>query len=331
MKRLILPLLLLATPALAQQLPSPQFQNLFVAGTTTTGGTITGSGFLTPNTTYDLATQPGNIRLNYLQTTLAPSVATNNIWENDNSFVYVKGPGAANGEINVKHAYLEIEPGATVGSAEAVESSMSNAGTLGGFSNYLAAATNGAAGTVNTMQGFVYIPQNLNTTAGSVIISSAIDVEPMIGGGALPTYNYAIRVRDPLAAIATAGNVAIGSILPPPQNQMLSIFGPDTSGGTYPFVIRNSAGNIFIVTDSGVTSVGPVLQVGLGSANTFEFDATSAGATPFLKMAGGDANVGLNFVLAGTGALQINGTPGVTCSGTPTASFASTRGLVTHC
>ena len=293
--------------------------------------TVTGSGFLTPNTVYDLATVGGNIRNTYLQTTLAPSVATTNIWENANSFVYVNGPGAANGEINVIHAFLQVNPGASVGTAEGFESSMANNGTLGGFTDYLAAATNGATSNTNTMQGFVYIPQNLNTTAGSVVISAALDVEPMIGGGAQPTYSYAMRVRDTHASIATVSNAVIGSISPQPLNQMLTIFGPDTLGNTFPLTIKNTSGNIFVVTDSGVTSVGQVLQVGLGMANTFEFDATSAGTTPGIKMLGGDANVGLNFILAGTGVLQANGVPGVTCSGAPTASYASTRGLVTHC
>ena len=31
------------------------------------------------------------------------------------------------------------------------------------------------------------------------------------------------------------------------------------------------------------------------------------------------------------GARQANGTAGVTCSGTPTSSFATINGLVTHC
>ena len=189
---------LLSTAAFAQQapinpanLPSP----LPTKGITDTGGIastkpVTGSGFLTPNTAYDLATVGGNIRNTYLQTTLAPSVDTTNIWENANSFVYVNGPGVAHWRRDQRDT--RVSPGKSWRfgwhGRKALESSMAEQWNSGRFHReYLAAATNGATSNTNTMQGFVYIPQNLNTTAGKVlaVISAALTIEPtLIGAGA---------------------------------------------------------------------------------------------------------------------------------------------------
>ena len=57
----------------------------------------------------------------------------------------------------------------------------------------------------------------------------------------------------------------------------------------------------------------------------------SNAGSPTLAANGTDANVNINFLPKGTGVLQLNGSPGVTCSGAPSSSFTSTKGLVTHC
>jgi hypothetical protein len=57
----------------------------------------------------------------------------------------------------------------------------------------------------------------------------------------------------------------------------------------------------------------------------------SSGNTPTLAAIGGPAAINVGLAPKGTGTVVINSTPGVTCSGTPTSSFASTKGIVTHC
>jgi hypothetical protein len=71
------------------------------------------------------------------------------------------------------------------------------------------------------------------------------------------------------------------------------------------------------VNTSTADTGGVYIQGGTTSVTIGSFGA--AGALP------------INFAPQTAGALRINGTPGVTCAGTPTASFASTLGLVTHC
>ena len=42
-------------------------------------------------------------------------------------------------------------------------------------------------------------------------------------------------------------------------------------------------------------------------------------------------NMDMLVTTLGTGTIKINGTAGLTCSGTPSSSFASVKGVVTHC
>ena len=66
------------------------------------------------------------------------------------------------------------------------------------------------------------------------------------------------------------------------------------AGAQYPIVINNDVGNAFYVRDTGDAQVGGTLTV--------------AGIYKVRRV-----------------------TPGVTCTGAPTASFASAGGIVTHC
>jgi hypothetical protein len=68
-----------------------------------------------------------------------------------------------------------------------------------------------------------------------------------------------------------------------------------------------------------------------GAVNFIQVNAGLTGVPVVFQASGTDPNINIEFVPKGTGVLQIGATLGVTCSGTPTASFASTGGLVTHC
>jgi len=81
--------------------------------------------------------------------------------------------------------------------------------------------------------------------------------------------------------------------------------------------------NIFKAADGALGAVPNYIQITNASTGNTVSIGPSSGSV--------DANTGLNLVTQGTGVIQINGTPGVTCSGTPTASFAVTKGVVTHC
>jgi len=67
------------------------------------------------------------------------------------------------------------------------------------------------------------------------------------------------------------------------------------------------------------------------AVNFFNIQGGIAGNPPLIQASGTDPNINLELAPKGTGVLQFANTPGVTCAGTPTASFASTGGLVTHC
>lgn len=66
-------------------------------------------------------------------------------------------------------------------------------------------------------------------------------------------------------------------------------------------------------------------------ANYLSISGVGAGTPVLVSAQGTDTNIGINLVPKGTGTIEANGTAGVTCSGSPTSSFAATDGIVTHC
>jgi hypothetical protein len=83
-----------------------------------------------------------------------------------------------------------------------------------------------------------------------------------------------------------------------------------------------------------------------GLTNPFvELTATTPGYNAYFQIAGTAANIsagsgmtGISFVINGhtllfnsSGVISVDGTPGVNCSGSPTSSFSSLGGIVTHC
>ncbi len=311
-----------------QTIPSLTLSGIGTALTVTNGAsagslTVTGTSTSTPlfgmmnNATPSAAGVVAGYDINSVDTTTFPASGTNTrprifadtltvtgttsgIHENLWSTVTLNGTGTLSNEVNLVHSYFENDGSVTVsGSAETFEASALNNATISGiFDDYLALFHNGASGTTNFVYGVKGQLVNDNTTAASVANYALIDLEAMSGAGSAPTSAYVIRNNWSLASINTIGGIAIGTLTPQPAGTLF-VSGPDTSGGTALFDLKNSAAtDLFQVRDDGT-----VVMLS---------DFTTSGAVNAL-------------------AYKVSGTLGVTCSGSPTASFAATNGIVTHC
>lgn len=94
-----------------------------------------------------------------------------------------------------------------------------------------------------------------------------------------------------------------------------------------------------------VASAGQVDAFNLSDAGTLKWQIQKTAANGLLILDNANSKNALAITSAGAvtigeasgtltlqaGTLNINATPGLSCSGTPTASFASTNGIVTHC
>ena len=283
------------------------------------------------STPYDMASTPNTVRQNtFYQVINASAPTTGQIWQNLFSSVEMAS-GTFNDEVMPFYSGIQIDAGVTSAILRNHENRTDNYGSMGIFNQTYYYLINYPTGTIANMTGAEFGLDQRNTTANALQNFIWLHFAAMGGGGSLPQNYYAIRNDDVNAGISSLGHVLIGAIRTPSAQTLLEISGPDTSGGTFPLLIGSSGGLLFTVDDSGIATAPHTLRVSWGATNTLEFDAASAGVTPAIRAIGGEANVSLNFTTTGTGGLQINGTPGLTCSGAPTASFASTRGLVTHC
>jgi hypothetical protein len=332
----------------------------YLVGGVVTLGPVPGGSGLTTNSSTDYATTGGNTRYNMHSATLSPSVNTTNIWENDNSFVTLNGPGQATGEINVKHAYFQVNLGAFSNQTETFESSMLNSGTIVNFYNNVALIHNTSTGTATALTGFESQLTNDNTTPGSIATWIPLLCNPMVGAGAAPTLNYCLANKDPNAAIVTLGRVAIGSIGVPPAAQIFVVQGPDNAAGTFPIIAKNLAGtNVFFVTDAGGASISNSLTLGTAgtTVGTLLFANATSGTIKLAPTTGALGNVTLTFpdvtdtvavlgtnqthtatqTFSGTanfsGVLQGNGVAGVSCAANSVTVLTEvvTNGIITHC
>jgi hypothetical protein len=218
-----------------------------------------------------------NLLHNNIETTLSASTNSSVIWLQDSSHITANGPGVISGELNLQHSLFKSSANANTGAVNAHESSTVVLGTMGLHTGYLGIYDNGATGittSANVVRGQL---TNDNPAAGSVGTWAVVDCEAKIGAGSAATNNYCIRNGDPNSDIATVGHVAVGTLSH--LGALLQVNGPDTSSGTLPFAIRNSAGFIFIVDDSGV--VNAVTQIKSPSA-VFTGPDTSSATVPLL-------------------------------------------------
>ena len=234
-------------------------------------GTTSGQSYVFQSTqTIDpssLGTQSN--RYNMFYNTYNYSTNTTNIMEGVTVFDTVNGPGHANGEINNFHGYLQVNANGYVSTGETFESSLANYGTIAGWSAFAALPDNKSTGTITTQVfGFNSYLTNENTTANSVNLYAAFVCSPLQGGGSQPTNNFCLRNGDAQQSISTLGGVYIGSTLSSASPQTFTLFGADNAGGTFPFIVKNAAGNGSIICSDAVQCYFGNLNITLQSSTT---------------------------------------------------------------
>lgn len=240
-----------------------------------------GSGPFVLSVSVDLSASGPSTRLNLANTVLSPSGNTTNIWENFSSAVTLNGPGQANGEITIGHFDFTVSSGALAALVENIEIKTTNAGSISAHNGLLNFFNNAAAGvvTANTY-GVKFQLTNANPAAGAIANYSAIDLEPMAGGGSVPTGFYLIRGADANATIATLGTLSVGNLSAPTGSNVAVIQGKDLLNTSFPFVLKNSGGgNLFYVSNAGSMTLG----VNSASAHTVNGSITSTGVITPLK------------------------------------------------
>lgn len=231
---------------------------------------------------------PADARWFMVTSILSPSTATSHVWEQLNSFAEYNGTGAASGEINLMHAYFQMDASSSMsGNVETFESSaLNNGGLTGTFVGNLDIFTNGVAGTATFIAGSKYQLTNNNATGGAITTYAAIDIEPILGGGSAPSTYAAMRINDATAPILTKGNISIGSLSTP--TSALYVQGPDTSSGTFPFLVKNSTpANVFFVDDAGdATATNSVSSPVVNATTGFKANGTLGVSTTCTVTAG---------------------------------------------
>ena len=303
-----------------------------------TGTLATGPNQFQVAFNYDPSTGPSYTRQSVFNTTLSYATATNNIWENCSSRVFLNGPGEAMGEVNALHGFVQVNAGAHFHYGEAVESSCVNNGIMDTYSGYLSLVGNGVTGTANVLSGMTIYMTNDNPAPAAIGVWAGINFLGRSGAGSQPTYYLAIRNEDPNAGIATVGGIVVGEL----GNAMpgrLNIVGTDTSSSTLPFIYNTSAGNVFYFSNDGVVHF-PMAGVTInspaaGSALTIVGHDNNPGTFPIaVHNQSGTVCFAVNnsgFVEIGGGAAFF-GAPGVPTKPTITGSRggnAALAGLLT--
>jgi len=93
--------------------------------------------------------------------------------------------------------------------------------------------------------------------------------------------------------------------------------------------------NLSLYTDGAIYVNNTATMLGMFDTGNTQINKTAGTATTEIGngTTSGTVSIGgaSNIVNITAGTLQANGTAGVTCSGTPTSSFATVNGIVTHC
>jgi len=274
-----------------------------------TGTTPVQFGEINSQSSYNwpIAAAGGCCRLHYWSdtVTVTGNQAGVNVLEANFYNLITAGTGTLTNEaFNIVHPYAYIAPGINIaGYAEAFESSFLNDGTVNTMFGNLAIYTNGAAGTTGTYTAYTTNASNYNTAAGSFANYTGYECQPLGGSGSAATFRWCLVNRDSTASIVTVGGVNIGTLANSNGQGTLQIIGADSSGGTYPFFIKNgSSQNVFYVNNAGGVTVGiGDLTLTSGAVNAVNYKAS--------------------------------GTLGVSCSAGSLnlATAVVTKGLITHC
>lgn len=293
---------------LAESIDNGGGGNVSFASVLIGSGTVSGSPYQFQSAiNYDPSTGADAVnRRTMFNTTLTYSSSTTNIWEGITAFTTVNGPGTANGEINVFHGNLTINPGATVFGGEAIEGKIENSGTVGngGVSLGLYYWRNTATGQASVAFGTKYQLVNENSTPGAVTTYAAIDNEAMTGGGSAPTNNAFIRNGDPTGYILSLAGMSLGTFGTPDPGMFLKIAGSDNSNSTFPVKIYNlAAQNLFLLDNAGKAYFGTGLQTTIDGSGNIVAPSIGNGSTAFQVSGSGSysANASVATVLGSIG------------------------------
>ena len=289
--------------------------NYTVSGPPAQYGEINASGTFN----WPIAAAGGCCRLHYWSdtVTVTGNQAGANVLEANFFNLEIAGTGTLTGEaFNIVHPHVHIGAGVTIsGGAENFEASATNDGTVSGSLNgSLSILTNNSAGTIGTYVGFRTSATNSNVTAGSVANYTGFECAGITGSGSAPTFNWCLVNRDSTASIVSAGGVRIGGIGNSNGPGTLAINGPDTSGGTFPLIIKNSAStNLFYVADDGSVNIptGTLTVTNNATIGTL----TVAGASVKAPLSATSASIGGGALLAGA------------CASTATTVTGATVGM----
>jgi hypothetical protein len=318
-----------------------------LGGTSVLGNGISGSigpsvgPAVVLSSTTDYSTATADTRQNQFAVTLSPSVTTNNIWENLNSYVTLNGPGVANGEINVFHSSMALNAGATfsAGGGENYEADLNNSGTISGagWNANIAFAYNQVGATLSSYAGYSTFLNNWNTAAGSVGIYTgfACNGATSVSGGALPTVDYCLRNGDAKGLIATVGNVSIGTV--GALTGQLGIVAPNSTGSTMMQLVNSNNNLILRASSNGNFTLGTpgvipgfIFMAGATSglgvleppavASNFQWVLPAQGGTLALDLTSTTASIGGSALAAGACASFAQSVPN---SATSMAAVAS--------
>jgi len=259
-------------------------------------GTLTAtSGYfstqLQDTQTINTATYTGSARNIINQTYLTPTATNSFIWENDDSFVEQSGAYTEQGETNLFHGYFQLDAGSTAWQMENFEASTEILGTVSGGPGITS-----------------FLSQPVNGAAGTI--------------NAVTGTNYNLENFN-----TTAGSIT--------QYQAIQISAMQ-GGGALPtnyFAILNYDSHAEIATAGGI-SIGSIqsnaatagllyIQGPDTSNSTYPLTVKNSNLNPLFSV----SDTGTILIANGSGSFAV----GATCTGTPTSSFATNNGIVTHC
>lgn len=271
--------------------------------------------------TLDPAVLTNGPRNNQFVTTLNLAADSSRIWENLYSLVILNGPGRQLVEINTMHTSIGVNAGASFASGENYESSFSNSGTVTGRTAFLDLYFNNAGATTNQATVFYGQLTNSNATAGSIAEYDFINMAPMAGGGAVPTFYYFLKGQDTAAISTILGQVAFG-VLVPAANTRFTL--KASAGDSFLTFWESSAGaQLFFMRPTGaatfngaLTMLSTVVGSSLVSAPNYNLVGGAAGPTVTVALATG-AGAGATSSVTGTQNAHVIT---ITTAGVPAAS-----------
>lgn len=165
----------------------------------------------------------------------------------------------------------------------------------------------------------------LTGNSGNLAISAATNGAVTIGNA---TDGAGLRVLD-----SGGATVNIVSITPGQTGQSVTYNcgGPSSDTNVTCVFSAKGTGNLQFSTQSGTRQFQVNNTTSAADFVTVTGGAAGSPGVVTVGASGTDTDISISLAPKGAGVIKIGSTAGVTCSGSPTASFASTGGIVTHC